>query len=178
MWLNTANQQIIKKLKQSKGYTLMEMMVTVALMAVVIALAAPPLSDFIKNSRLTSTANKLVSAIILAKNEAVSRRRDVTVVGNGDGSGWTVSVIGLTTTTSVTPIANYSLEDDMALSLNPSTVRGIRFSPDGFRDLSSGAPPAFFFTVCSANINNTRIINVSTAGTTIVTKGTDGCPTP
>jgi Tfp pilus assembly protein FimT len=136
------------------------------------ALAAPPLSDFIKNNRMTSVANKLVSAIILAKNEAVTRRRTVTI--NGSDSGWTVSVIPLTTTTGVS-IAEYSLDDDMVLRINPSTINSITFTPDGFRNMADNPGP-FSFTVCSSDITNTRVVNVSTAGTTSVTKGSTGCP--
>jgi type IV fimbrial biogenesis protein FimT len=173
MWLKP---QLLKKQvvhKRSKGYTLMEMMVTVALMAIVIALAAPPLSDFIKNNQLTSTANKLVSAIILAKNEAVSRRRTTTITGDDDG--WTVKVIPLTTTTGV-EIARYSLDDNMGLRFSLATIRdnGMTFTPDGFRDMS-GTPLPFSFTVCATDTTNTRVVNVSTAGTTTVSKGTT-CP--
>ena len=172
MWLKP---QLIKKQvdhKRLNGFTLIEMMITVALMAVVMAIAAPPLSDFIKNNRMTSVANNLVSAIILAKNEAVTRRRTVTITGNDDG--WTVSVIPLTTTTGV-PIAQYSLDDDIVLRTSDNTINSITFTPDGFRDLT-GTTTAFFFTVCSSDITNTRVVNVSTAGTTTVTKGTTGCP--
>ena len=156
----------------SKGYSLVEVMITVAVMAIAIGLAAPSLSTFMKNNRMTEVSNKLVSAIILARNEAVTRRATVTVTGND--AGWTVGVIPLSTTT-ITPLTSYSLENDVRLVISNNSINSITFKPDGFRD-ASGNTSSFFFTVCSADTTDTRIVNVSAAGTTSVTKGTGGCP--
>jgi len=173
MWLKPLLRNKQGLHKGSKGYTLMEMMVTVTLMAIVMALATPPLNNFINNSKMTSGANNLVSAIIFAKNEAVSRRRNVTITVNGDG--WTVSVIPLTTPPTGIPIATYTLDEGMVLRISDGSINSVTFTPDGFRDLT-GITTAFFFTVCSADTTNTRIVNISTAGTTTVAKGTTGCP--
>lgn len=156
----------------SKGYSLIEILITVAIMAIALGLAVPSLSTFMKNNRMTEVSNKLVSAIILARNEAVTRRATVTI--SGDDTGWTVGVIPLTTTT-ITPLASYSLEPDVGLFMSNDSINSITFTPDGFRDVS-GNTTSFFFTVCSPDTTHTRIVNVSAAGTTSVTKDTGGCP--
>ena len=163
--------------KKAIGFTLVEMMITVAIMAIGLGLAAPSLSDFIKNNRMTEVSNKLVSAIIQARNEAVTRRSTVTLTpDDAEWSAWTVAVIPLTTTTPF-PIANYTLETGTVLIPSNSSITGtgLRFTPNGFRDLSQSTA-SFYFELCAEDIDTTREIHVSAAGTTNVVKGTGGCP--
>ena len=149
--------------KKSKGFTLIEMMIAVAVMAIAMGLAAPSLTNFIKNNRMTADSNKLVSALTLARNEAVSRR--VPVVVSLQTTGWVVNVGG-------TQIAAYKLENDTVLQLGGTTA--VTFTPDGFRDLSA-TPSLFTVKICSQNIDSTREVTVSVAGTTSVKKETGGC---
>ena len=175
--MNT-HQHSINKIKINKryqgGFTLTELMITIGIMAIALGLAAPSLTDFIENNRMTTTANKLVSAINYARNEAVSRRENVRI--SGDDSGWWVDVVPLTTSTTQR-IADYNLDQNMVLRISDNSVSGITFSPSGFRDMSA-APSSFFFTVCNPANNFNRIVTVNAAGTTTVTKGTTGCPSP
>ena len=121
---------------------------------------------------MTTVANKLVSAIILARNEAVTRRSTVTITG--DDSGWTVSVVPFTTSTLI-PIASYTLDEGVGLQTSNDAISSVTFTPDGFRDMT-GTTASFYFTVCAADTTNTRRVNVSAAGTTSVEKSTGGCP--
>ena len=86
--------------KRQTGFTLLELMVVVGIAALLLGLGIPALGDFIRNSRLTSAANDLLVDLNLARNEAVKRRRPVTVCAtstpeaatpNCDGGrGWVV----------------------------------------------------------------------------------------
>lgn len=60
------------------GVTLIELMVTLAILAVLVGLAAPGMTDLIRDARLSSQTDALVSALNLARLEAVKQRRDVT----------------------------------------------------------------------------------------------------
>ena len=71
------------KAKQS-GFTLIELMVTIVLLAVLLGIGAPSFAEFIRNSRITSTANDLLAALHLARTEAIKRRAPVTVCGTSD----------------------------------------------------------------------------------------------
>jgi type IV fimbrial biogenesis protein FimT len=155
-----------------KGYSLMEMMVTVGLMGIIMGIAAPSLADFVKSNRLTTVSNKLVSAIILARNEAINSRATVTI--SFPGGGWNVASIPLTTTTPV-PIAFYTLDTGTNLTFSNNAINSITFTPDGFRDLSQ-ATTGFHFIVCDADLDAVRHVNVTPAGTTSVTRSTGGCP--
>lgn len=61
-----------------RGFTLIELMVTVSIVALVMAMAAPNFTTWIRNSRVRATAESLQSGIKLAQIEA--QRRAHTVV--------------------------------------------------------------------------------------------------
>jgi type IV fimbrial biogenesis protein FimT len=75
------------------GFTLPELVVTVAIVGVIAALAAPSFNNLIRSQRIKTAANDLVSALLFARSEAVKRNADVTVsrVGSSWTGGWTVS---------------------------------------------------------------------------------------
>lgn len=85
------------------GFTLIETMVVVAIVAILAALAAPSFSDLIRNNRVSAASSALQVSLNLARSEAVKRGTDarVTVAASqctGSGAstackfekGWTV----------------------------------------------------------------------------------------
>jgi len=62
-----------------KGFTLIELMVTVVLAAVVLTIGVPSLKTLIDSNRLTAATNDFVSAITLARAEAIKRGSFVAV---------------------------------------------------------------------------------------------------
>ena len=70
---------------------MIELMVTVAVMAIILALAAPNFRDFIINNRLTAQINDLVADISLARSEAASRGVLVSLCASADLSSCTGS---------------------------------------------------------------------------------------
>lgn len=77
------------------GFSLVELMVTVAIAAILMAIAAPTFSIFIDNQKLLTTATEFYSAVNMTRSEAIKRGAQVTLAAN-DGvawtSGWTVFV--------------------------------------------------------------------------------------
>ncbi|MGB0514294.1 MAG: GspH/FimT family pseudopilin [Wenzhouxiangellaceae bacterium] len=67
------------------GFTLIELMLVVAVAAVIASLALPSLDRFADRNRIESTANELVAHINLARLEAVMHRRVVVVCPSTDG---------------------------------------------------------------------------------------------
>lgn len=77
------------------GFTLIELMVTIAIAAILMMVAAPSFVTFQRNSELTSATNTLIAAINAARGEAMKRGAFAMVVpkdGAHWSSGWIVFV--------------------------------------------------------------------------------------
>jgi type IV fimbrial biogenesis protein FimT len=70
---------------RNRGYTMVELMFTVAITGVVTALAVPNFRDFVQNNRAAEEANALVGALAVARSEAVTRGIPVSVCSSTDG---------------------------------------------------------------------------------------------
>lgn len=71
--------------RRSAGFTLVELMITVAVMAILAAVATPAMQALIANGRQTGAASELTAAMQVARSEAVRRNSRVTVCAT-DGS--------------------------------------------------------------------------------------------
>ena len=67
-------------MKRSTGFTLIELMVTVAVAAILMGVAVPAMHSMIQNNRVTSAANSLIGAYNLARSEAIK-------LGGNGGTG-------------------------------------------------------------------------------------------
>ena len=69
-------------LKAVKGFTMIELVVTMAVLAILVALAAPSFTSVINNNRLTGNANELLSTLQSARMEAVRRNAPIVICRN------------------------------------------------------------------------------------------------
>lgn len=72
---------------RQRGFTLVELLVTLAMAAILAMLAAPAIGSFIVKSKMTNTANEFSSSILRARNEAVSRNICVTLCMSSGAAG-------------------------------------------------------------------------------------------
>ena len=66
------------------GFTLIELMVTIALAAIILTQAVPSFNSLVQNNRLISQKNEFISTLNLARNEALKRATRVTVCASTD----------------------------------------------------------------------------------------------
>ena len=64
---------------ERRGFTLVELLVTLAIGMILLAIAVPGYAFLINASRLTAVTNDLVSALHLARSEAIKRGMRVTI---------------------------------------------------------------------------------------------------
>jgi type IV fimbrial biogenesis protein FimT len=67
------------------GFTLIELVITIALLGILLAWAIPNVTTFIKNARMSGIANELSGDIGIARQEAQRRGRSVTICASVDG---------------------------------------------------------------------------------------------
>ncbi|MBN2886034.1 MAG: GspH/FimT family pseudopilin, partial [Chromatiaceae bacterium] len=67
-----------------RGVTLLELMVTLAIVTIVTTIAVPSFQSVIRNNRAATLSNDLLSALNLARSESVTRGKRVTVCKSND----------------------------------------------------------------------------------------------
>ncbi len=73
------------KLRQS-AYSLIELLVTVSILGVLLGVMLPGMNEFLKNERLTTQINSLLSHLQYARSEAILRLQPVTVCASRDAA--------------------------------------------------------------------------------------------
>ena len=73
-------------MKTLRGFTIIELMITVAIVGILVAAAAPGYQDWVATTRLNSHTNEFVTALHYARSEAVKRNVAVSVCKTSSGA--------------------------------------------------------------------------------------------
>ncbi|MDR2249021.1 GspH/FimT family pseudopilin [Acinetobacter sp.] len=132
-----------------EGFTLVELMVTIAVMAIIAMMAAPTFGDMLVNQNLNRSAEDLVSSINQARMKAVVERRQITVQLN----------------------STYIADTDNQINWMPSGKAQLKTGSDSsiiflMSGLVKDATGDTTFEICNkATGNKSKIISVSRMGT-------------
>lgn len=129
---------------RSRGFTLIELMVVVAVIAVMLTLAAPSFADFFERYRLRGAADEVVTLLASARAESVMRNRDVAVSFGGSAGSWCVGAKAkpepATPGTSV--IGSETCDCTAPATCTIDANRVLVFDAADFQGVSLGAVPA------------------------------------
>lgn len=75
-------------MKMQRGFTLIELMITLVIGVILLAVGIPSFKSITDNTRMAASANNLVMAMLLARSEAVKTGLDVYVAPLDDDEGW------------------------------------------------------------------------------------------
>ncbi|HZP92725.1 MAG TPA: GspH/FimT family pseudopilin [Burkholderiales bacterium] len=79
--------------RPARGFTIIEALVTLAVLAILTTIAVPNITAWIVSARVRAAASDVYSALIFARSEAVKRSSNVDIVPAGTWSGgWNVQV--------------------------------------------------------------------------------------
>jgi type IV fimbrial biogenesis protein FimT len=167
---------MLSKQRLRRGFTIVELMVSLTILSVLIAVAVPAFRDAGLPSQLRAVANGLLAATQIARSEAIKRNAAVQLCVSADGKtcgsgnwqqGWIVT------------------NGTTVLHFEPAAPIGYRVTPTGgsaalsFDPTGLGATPESF-TVCRQSPSSgaqERVVSVSAAGRASVAITTTGvCP--
>ena len=173
--------------KSAHGFTLIELMITIAVMATLLAIASPSLLNVVLGNKLNSFANNLVASATLARSEAIKRNKQVRMCVSSNGStcttgGWEQGwIVACKTTDNIN--CDGTGPDLLVLSRQPAAASGFRIADTigavtslGFDPSGVGATQASF-KVCRETPtvgSQERKVDISATGRASATKTSTG----
>jgi prepilin-type N-terminal cleavage/methylation domain-containing protein len=154
--------------RSQKGFTLIELMVAVAILAILVTLAAPSFNSLIDKYRVKRAADSISAFLINAKSEAIKRNATVSVVFKPAGAPWCA---GMTTGTDCDcTVANACQIDGAERVVKGSDYKDILLAVDATGSTFAFAPQrgrtnvAGNAEVTSANGLKVRVVVKNTTG--------------
>lgn len=148
------------------GFTLIELMIGVAIMAILLMVGVPSFQSAVASSRLTTSTNDVVSALALARTEAIRRGTRVTVCKSANAAACTTAgdwaqgwIIFIDTTRSSGDAAvdggeaivasNAAASGNIVMVGSAGVANFVSFASDGQAKTMAGASQAGTLRVCS-----------------------------
>jgi len=156
----------------SRGSSIIEMLIVLALLLILASWAFPPFNESIKSNRITAQSNEIVAVLKYARSEAIRRDTDVTVTIDPILGGWNAYVADPANEANIETCPPGQLRctaaNESTLSAFPGTT--LMFNNRGYLKETSGNNFGNEFNLflqhenCSGN-NQRRHIHISPTGT-------------
>ena len=180
-------------MRRAAGFTLIELMVTIGIAAILLALALPSFTESIRSNRVSTATNQLLATINLARAEALRSKSQAWVCPNGGaglcGSDWRQGMVVWTDengngSQQVATETKRVIEPLNGVIFDLAGISEIGFDDRG-RAIKKAPLPATGSTVtnftfsmkaetCKTGARNVRSFDINRIGRVSVTKG--DCP--
>jgi type IV fimbrial biogenesis protein FimT len=143
---------------KNSGFTLIELMITVAIVSILLSVGLPSFKSIIDDTRLTSTANAMLSAYQLAKSEALKTHKIVTVSSDDNWKTWGVKI-------DTTKIASFESSKSVSIT-KYGDVTGVNQSgrQEGGSSCTDSKPPPCGFEFSNSDGSNKRYLVILLTG--------------
>ncbi|HEX7338554.1 MAG TPA: GspH/FimT family pseudopilin [Rhodanobacteraceae bacterium] len=176
--------------RAERGFTLVELMVTIVVAAVLMSIAIPSFKHITASTRLTTVSNNLVNALNTARMEAIKRNSDTQFCANAGNGADTLGTacnnqlgaVYAETGSVGAPVAALVLAPAASVppSVHFSSIVALQFSAQGLAHQvgSTGPYTGTVASICSSAIDsgNQRIISMTTGSILATATSTGACP--
>lgn len=144
-------------MKNLRGFTLIELLITIAVASILLTLGIPSFQNIIRENRLATQVNEFVTALNMARGEAIRRGQNVSVTPSGGGwnDGWVVTTVDPVTAAVITLRSFDAVSHDLSISGGGAAYT---FAPTGLRSdfpASANNPPDIY-TLCDTSTSGKR----------------------
>lgn len=167
-----------------RGFSLIELMVTLAVAAIMLSLAGPGMSQLLANSRIATQSNDMVANLALARSEAIKRGVRTTLCPSDSGTACTATAwsTGYLVFVDSDGDGSFTAASDIMLRVSGRSPGNSTLTSS---DYSAAAPLQFLpsgqaskagsFSVCQSGQPG-RIITVTLAGGASAVVTSANCP--
>ena len=141
-----------------KGFTIIEMLIVVAVLAILAALAAPSFRTLIANQRVTGTSQDLQVLLLYARSEAVYGRTNSVLALNSSSGQFEVTATGSGV------VRKLDLSPAVTVTPSDASVSGVQFNEIGAATAIKDGSSTYMLTITAPNASRLQCLTVSRAG--------------